>query len=104
MVLPSAPAGRDHVWHQYTVRVGAGALRRRDEAVGAIRAAGVDAGVYYPRAVYDHACFRRDPRVGDVRMPMAERVASEVLSLPVHPGLTDEDVDAVVAAVRAALT
>ena len=35
---------------------------------------------------------------------MAERVASEVLSLPVHPGLTDEDVDAVVAAVRAALT
>ena len=103
VVVPSAPPGREHAWHQFTVRITPQARRGRDDAVAAIRAAGVDAGVYYPRAVYDYDCFRADPRVGDVRMPVAERVATEVCSLPVHPGLTDGDLDAIVATVRQVL-
>jgi len=100
LVLPSEPEGRHHVWHQYTVRVLGG---DRDAVVARIREAGVDAGVYYPRAVYDYDCFRADPRVGDVRMPVAEEVAGQVLSLPVHPALGEGDLDAVAAAVRGAM-
>ena len=47
--------------------------------------AGVDAGVYYPRAVYDYACFRADPRVGDVRMPVAEEVPGRCSRCPSTP-------------------
>ena len=103
LVLPPSPEGRDHVWHQYTVRITPEARLGRDEAVAALREAGVDAGVYYPRAVYDYRTFRADPRVGDVRMPRAESIARQVCSLPVHPALREEDVDTVVAAVRGVL-
>ncbi len=103
LTLPTEPAGRDHVWHQYTVRVTAAASRSRDQAVEAIRTAGVDAGVYYPRAVYDYGCFRRDPRVGDVRMPAAETIAREVISLPVHPSLSEADIESIARAVRVGL-
>ena len=100
--LPTV-TGADHVFHQYTVRVTAEAALTRNELVSALRQRGVAAGVYYPRAVYDHDCYRQHPLVQDERMPEAERAAKEVLSLPVHPALTDEETDRVVGAVRETL-
>jgi dTDP-4-amino-4,6-dideoxygalactose transaminase len=102
LVVPAEPEGRTHVYHQFTLRVGPETGRTRDEVVEAIRVRGVDTGVYYPRAVYDYACFRRDPRVGDVRSPAAERIAGEVFSLPVHPSLDERDLETIVGAVRGA--
>lgn len=103
LVLPSEPAGRRHVYHQYTVRVTPSARSTRDEVVDGLRVLGVDAGVYYPRAVYDYGCFRADPRIGDVRMPVAEAIAGEVVSLPVHPKLTELELAQIVRAVREVL-
>ena len=66
--------------------------------------AGIGAGVYYPRAVYDYAPYRVHPRVRiDGGGPVAERVAGEVISLPVHQHLTEGQRDQVVAAVHAAV-
>jgi perosamine synthetase len=103
LITPSEPAGRHHVYHQYTVRITPSARRRRDDVVANLREHGIDAGVYYPRPVYDYACFRADPRVGAPLMLNAQRAAAEVLSLPVHPGLSPDDLHAVVDAVRAGL-
>jgi perosamine synthetase len=104
LLTPVEPAGRRHVYHQYTVRVTPPARRSRDDLLGHLREQGIDAGVYYPRPVYDYACFRADPRVGHPQTPNAQRVAAEVLSLPVHPSVGSEDLRTIVDAVRAGLT
>lgn len=102
LVLPRVAPGRTHVWHQYTVRVTAESGRTRDEVAGELTRRGVGSGFYYPRPVYDYECYRRHPGVVIGEHPVAERVSREVLSLPVHPGLSTGDLDAVVAAVRGA--
>lgn len=92
LVAPTAPAGREPVWHQYTVR-----SRARDAFVAHMKAAGVGTGIYYPRLVtdYPHLVAYRHP------FPVGERLVKEVASLPVHPGLTTADLGTIEAALRA---
>lgn len=105
LVTPVTLPGRGHAWHQYTIRITPEAKLDRDAVVDGLVRAGIGAGVYYPRAVYDYDCFRDDPRVRvDDGNPVAERVAGEVLSLPVHQHLTPSDRDAVVRSLRSLLT
>jgi dTDP-4-amino-4,6-dideoxygalactose transaminase len=92
VVTPAATPG--HVYHQYTVRLPAD---RRDTVAERLREAGVATMVYYP-----HTLERYGGRVvGD--LPLARRVATEVLSLPIYPSLTEEAQDRVVRSLRAAL-
>ena len=104
VVLPSEPAGRHHVFHQYTIRVTPEARIDRDGLRACLLERGISCGVYYPAPVFEHECFRADPRVGRPSMPVAERAAREVLSLPVHPNLTDSDLDAIATAMWEVLT
>jgi perosamine synthetase len=101
VLLPRELPGRSHVWHQYTVLLPESADRTRVAA--ALTAAGIGSGVYYPRAVFDHDCFRGHPRVVAADVPVARSVAQRCLSLPVHQHLTDADLDTVVSAFRNAL-
>jgi len=90
-------ASEAHVWHQYVVRVD-----HRDAVAEALRAAGVGTALYYPVPLHLQPCFHSlGYQPGDLRE--AERAAAETLALPVHPALTDEDVDGVIAAVQAAV-
>ncbi len=104
VVTPTIRPDRTHAWHQYTLRITPDCPTPRDEVVRRLNEAGIGAGVYYPRAVYDYDCYRNHPRVvvGDGH-PIATRVASEVVSLPVHQHLTESDRDQIVAAVHAAV-
>jgi perosamine synthetase len=104
LLLPSVPEGREHVWHQFTVRVTEPAKVSRDELVAALAERGVGSGIYYPRLVHDYDCYRDNPQVIDEPTPAAARVVTEVVSLPVHPALSETDVDEVIAAVRTVLT
>jgi perosamine synthetase len=101
--LPIEPAGRTHVYHQYTVRLGRGAVCDRDQLAKRLATAGVGSGIYYPKLMHDYDCYRDHPLVGRDATPRAAAIATEVLSLPVHQHLSDEDLDAVVEAVKAAL-
>ncbi len=102
--LPREPSdGRHHAFHQFTVRVGATAAVSRDELAAHLRARGVGCAIFYPRPVHDYPCFRDDARVGPTPTPVTRRVSREVLSLPIHPGLTTGDLDRVVTAVREVL-
>ena len=103
LVLPAGTPERTHVFHQYTVRVTAEARCDRDTLAEELRRRGIGTGLYYPRAVYDYQCYRDHPRVRVERMPEAERAAREVLSLPVHPALSDGDLDRIVTSVRTVL-
>jgi dTDP-3-amino-3,4,6-trideoxy-alpha-D-glucose transaminase len=81
-----------HVYHLFVVRVGRG----RDELQAGLAANGVETLIHYPVAIP-----RQPALAGEhpAACPIAERVCDEILSLPLHPSLMDEDVDAVAAAV-----
>ena len=96
VVTPRVREGYEHVWHQYTVRVDGG--RDRDAAVRQLNEAGVGTGIFYPVPAHQHD-YMRDV-VGDVSLPVTERLAGEVISLPVHPGLSQADLETIVAEVN----
>jgi len=95
VVTPRLSRGATHVYHQYTLRV-----LKRDAFVERLRERGVGSGVYYPIPVH-----RQKPFVelgyGDQSYPVSEQLSEEVVSIPVHPGLRDEEVDTVIEAVNA---
>ncbi|KAA9166848.1 DegT/DnrJ/EryC1/StrS family aminotransferase [Amycolatopsis acidicola] len=106
LTVPKPLPGRDHVWHQYTVLIGKHAMLSRDELVAELDARGVGTGVYYPKLVFDHEGFRGHPQIPEADpadFPVAAKLAEQALSLPVHPALTESDVDTVVREVRDAL-
>ncbi|MCW2759154.1 MAG: DegT/DnrJ/EryC1/StrS family aminotransferase [Nocardioidaceae bacterium] len=102
IVTPSVLPGREHVWHQYTVRVQEDLAVDRETFLGRLSEAGIGAGIYYPKLVHDYDCYRSRDDVRPGEHPVAERIVREVVSLPVHPHLTDEQLDEVVAAVTTA--
>jgi dTDP-4-amino-4,6-dideoxygalactose transaminase len=90
---PTDPAS--HVWHQYTVRVAEG----RDALQQHLRNHGIEAMVYYPKTLPAQKLYR-DLGYDDDAFPMARQLTHEVLSLPVHPGLSQTDVQTIVEAVK----
>jgi perosamine synthetase len=95
--LPFTPQGRGHVFHQYTLDVGTA----RDAILADIRAAGVGAEVYYPVPLHRQAYMLQRGLHAD--LPVTDEVAARTLSLPVFPGLTEEEQAIVIKAVRAAV-
>lgn len=102
--LPSVTTGNTHGWHQFTMAVrSAECAYTRDEVVERLNAAGVGAGVYYPRAVYDYACYREHPRVVISDTPRADAAGAHVFSIPVHQHLSDVEREQVAEAVVASV-
>ncbi len=94
--LPAAlPPGDVSAWHQYVIRSG-----RRDDLAEFLRRRGIGSAVYYPAPVHLQPCFR-ELGVREGALPEAERACREVLALPIYPGLTDVEVEAVCEAVAA---
>jgi dTDP-4-amino-4,6-dideoxygalactose transaminase len=92
VVTPPVAPGAVHVYHQYTIRVGS----ERDAFVRELGERGIGTGVYYPIPTH------RLPSFGlALELPETERAATEVISLPVHPQLTPDDLDRIVEAVNA---
>ena len=95
VVTPLVPDGYGHVFHQYTVRVPGG---RRDALREALTDQGIGSAIYYPVPVHRQQVYQ-EPGYAQA-YPESERAAEEVLSLPVHPAVGREDLDAVVTAVN----
>lgn len=90
LILPSAAKGNRHVYHQYTIRVLPDFKYSRDNLLDYLKKQGINAGVYYPKPLHLHKHFSAlGYKEGD--FPIAELLARQVLSLPVHPGLTNRD-------------
>jgi perosamine synthetase len=97
VVTPVVKEGREHVWHQYTVTLPEGI--DREAAVDQLSRKGVGTGVFYPRGA--HRFPHVHAHTGDVDLPVTDRVAASVLSLPVHPLLSESDLERIAAAVNA---
>jgi dTDP-4-amino-4,6-dideoxygalactose transaminase len=96
VVTPAVAPGAVHVYHQYTIRV----PEDRDGFVQALREEyGVGSGVYYP--IPNHRLPSLAGYADGLELPQTERAASEVVSLPVHPSLSEGDLDRIVTAVNA---
>lgn len=93
---PTIREGYEHVWHQYTVKVN-GRIDR-DLAVGKLTEAGIGSGIYYPVPIHKQkSMFDFLP---DLRLPVAEKMAECVISLPVHPQLSNVDLERIGAEVN----
>ena len=98
-VVPEVPEGYASVWAQYTLRM-AGFDREQFQAD--LKAAGVPTAVYYPKPLHQQTAYKGYPVAGN-GLPVSERLAQEVVSLPMHPYLTEEVQDRIIAAVKDAL-
>lgn len=94
VVTPTEPADVRHAYHQYTVRV-----TGRDGLAAHLDDRGIDSGVYYPTPIHRLGAYGGT----DARTPHADRAAEVVLSLPVHPGVSLDDVETITEAVAAYL-
>jgi dTDP-4-amino-4,6-dideoxygalactose transaminase len=94
VLTPSVPPEVTHVFHQYTIRVA-----RRDEFADRLKERGVGSAIYYPIPVHRQKPFLA-LGYGDESYPVTERLTVEVLSIPVHPSLSDDEVATVIGAVN----
>jgi UDP-2-acetamido-2-deoxy-ribo-hexuluronate aminotransferase len=89
--------GNTHVYAQYTIRV-----PDRDALGDRLKAAGIPSAIYYPKCLHEQPVFAPyGYKLGD--FPESERASREVISLPMHPFLSAEEQDRIVAAVRTAV-
>lgn len=95
--VPKVRPGTRHVFHQYTVRVLP--PLDRDNARQQLLEAGVGTEVYYPIPVHKQEVYAA-LGYGDQSFPVSEEAARQVLSLPVHPSLTRQDLETIVRAVE----
>jgi dTDP-4-amino-4,6-dideoxygalactose transaminase len=94
---PVTRPGCYHVFNQYIIRVS----NKRDEWVNGLNERGIGTAVHYPTPIYKQPFYRQNhtkyriisdsSTVGDAPLPVTETAARQVLSLPVHPALSKED-------------
>ena len=95
VVKPIEAPDRTHVWHQYTIRI---EHTEREAVTGKLSQAGIGFGVYYPIPLHKQASLQKF--VNGEAFPVVEKVSNQVLSIPVHPELSDEDLERVVTEVN----
>lgn len=95
LILPKALKGNRHVYHQYTIRVIDEFGHTRDELMEFLKSNDIGCGIYYPKPLHLHEHFRKmGYKEGD--FPVSEMMSKQVLSLPVNPFVTKEDVDIII--------
>jgi dTDP-4-amino-4,6-dideoxygalactose transaminase len=87
LTRPARRPGATHVFHQYVVRT-----PERDAVRARLRERGIATGVHYPVPVHRQPSYRERVALGPAGCRASEAAAAEVMSLPVHPELTDAQV------------
>ncbi|MDX1951693.1 MAG: DegT/DnrJ/EryC1/StrS family aminotransferase [Verrucomicrobiota bacterium] len=93
IILPVAHPGNSHIWNQFTLRVPG----QRDAFRTALTHKGIGTEIYYPVPLHQQECFSALPAR---RLPVAEQLAQEAISIPVYPELTATQREEVVSAVN----
>lgn len=96
VITPYEDGIGNHVYHQYTVL-----SPKRDVIMQKLTAAQIANAIYYPIPLHRQKVFVHD--YADISLPISEKVASECMSLPIYPELTDEQIGTIVATIKSAL-
>ncbi|MCW4010898.1 MAG: DegT/DnrJ/EryC1/StrS family aminotransferase [Candidatus Bathyarchaeota archaeon] len=89
LCLPVEPAGGNHSWYLYTVRLCNGTEAERNRLLDELHKKGIGAEAYYVNPVHRMPYYRS---FGARELPETEKAAQQVFSLPIHPGVTKEQV------------
>lgn len=95
--LPKTLPGNNNTWHQFSIR-----CKQRDALQAYLKAHEVDSMIYYPVPLHFHEPYRHLAH-GAGSLPVTEQVCEEILSLPIHPHMSDDQVAWVVEKVKAAM-
>ncbi|MBI2145800.1 DegT/DnrJ/EryC1/StrS family aminotransferase [Candidatus Woesearchaeota archaeon] len=95
IIFPSLTEG--HVFHQYTIRVTPKFRVSRDIFLKSLVEKGIGCSIFYPIPIHKQKAY---VPYGSSTYPVAERMAQEVLSLPIHPTVSETDLDTIAAAIR----
>ena len=98
-ITPTVPAGSTSVWAQYTLRISGG---RRDALAATLKAEGIPTAIYYPIPLHRQQAYKNYP-VGRGGVAVSDRLAAEVISLPMHPYLDAATQDRIIDATCHAL-
>ena len=98
-IVPEVQEGATSVWAQYTLRLPG---FDRDAFQADLKEAGVPTAVYYPKPLHRQTAYRRYPVAGG-SLPVSDRLAAEVVSLPMHPYLSEDVQDHIVGTVKKGL-
>ena len=99
-MAPSLPAGAESAWAQYTVKVPAGS---RADIIAALNADKVPTAIYYPRPLHHQDAYKHFPRALS-GLAASEALSREVVSLPMHPYVSDTQADIITQSVRRAIS
>jgi len=99
VIVPKVAAGSTSVWAQYTLRI---AGDRRDRLSAALKAEGIPTAIYYPIPLHRQQAYKHFP-VGEGGVAVSDRLAAEVVSLPMHAYLDEPTQDRIIDATRRAL-
>ena len=98
ITVPKLLPGAKHVFHQYTI-ICDNKIIKRDELLKYLRSKGIGAGIYYPKPLHLHPHFAKlGYKEGD--FPVSEMLAKSVLSLPIHPSLSDSDINLIIDTIK----
>jgi len=93
VTCPSVQEGCSHVFHQYTIRT-----QDRDDLAAFLREKGIGTGIHYPIPIHLQPYYK-ELGYSD-NLPVAEELSDEVLSLPVHPQVTGEDINFIIDSIK----
>lgn len=102
IVTPTVKPGCRHVFHQYTLRVTDEAKLTRDELMTELNHACIGNSIYYPLPIHQQPSFKGI--VNGNRYPVSEKMSREVISLPVHPSVTADEIQFMADNLRVMLT
>ncbi|MFN2362754.1 MAG: DegT/DnrJ/EryC1/StrS family aminotransferase [Halarsenatibacteraceae bacterium] len=97
LVTPKIAEKRSHVFHQYTIRVTNGL---RDDFVDYLQDNGIGYGIHYPRLAYQQPIYKK-LGYNNFECLEAEKASKQVVSLPVYPALTDENINQIIKVLQA---
>ena len=89
IVIPNSPNSGNHVYHLYVVR-----SKKRDELRVRLSASGIQTGIHYPVPIHNQPAYEH-LGYGVGSFPVAEKLAGEIISLPMFPGITMEEIETV---------
>jgi perosamine synthetase len=87
IILPKLDPG--HVFHQYTIRITEKFPINRNELITKLKEAGIGSSIFYPVPIHKQVAYQE---YNNLDLPISQMIASQVLSLPVHPDVSQEDI------------
>lgn len=100
---PTTTEGGEHAWHQYCIVVDESSYGHdRDTLMGKLKERGIGTAIHYPRGMHQQPVY--EELYGKIELPVSEELCGTILALPVHQGVSEKDVDYIVAAIKAIST